>query len=147
MGSLTGLQSLETSIHKTNDWLNELATELGISDKHQALDGLRSSLHVLRDRLPVDSTAHLAAQLPTVIRGLYFEGWKPAHVPKKVRDKDEFLTQLRQELSHDELGARVEDVARATFKVLARHISEGEAKKISGALPKALRELWPSASV
>ena len=38
-------------------------------------------LHTLRDRLTVDVAAKLAAQLPTLIRGIYYEDWDPSRTP------------------------------------------------------------------
>jgi uncharacterized protein (DUF2267 family) len=33
-------------------------------------------LHALRDRLPPEIAVHLSAQLPMLVRGIYYEGWK-----------------------------------------------------------------------
>jgi uncharacterized protein (DUF2267 family) len=38
---------------------------------------LRATLHALRDRLIIDEVAQLSAQLPMLIRGLYYKGWDP----------------------------------------------------------------------
>lgn len=141
--TMTGLRSIDTSIHKTNAWIAELARDLQMDNRQHALTGLRSGLHALRDRLPVEQSAHLAAQLPIVVRGLYFEGWRPSTVPAKIRDKQQFLQRISEELSNDGLEARSEDVARATFRLLARHLSPGAAQKLCQSLPEPIRELWP----
>ncbi|MDB9315567.1 hypothetical protein PN462_20815 [Spirulina sp. CS-785/01] len=39
--SATGLPVFDTTIHKTNDWINEVAQELRWDDKHRAFQGLR----------------------------------------------------------------------------------------------------------
>lgn len=54
---------------------------LNTYDRHHAYRVLRAWLHVVRDRLPVASAAHLSAQLPEVLRGSFYEGWVPGHVP------------------------------------------------------------------
>ena len=54
----------------------------------------RPVLHTLRDRLTVEEAAHLSAQLPLLIRVIYFEGWHPAHKPTKERFKEQFLDQI-----------------------------------------------------
>jgi hypothetical protein len=39
---------------------------------------LGGMLHVLRDRLTIQEAVQPGAQLPMLIRGLYWEGWDPA---------------------------------------------------------------------
>ena len=101
--TMTGLQTLDHSVQTTNVWLNGIMQELHTMDRQEAWQALRASLHALRDRLPVDEAAHLAAQLPLVIRGVYFEGWRPAGKPDKVRDAQEFLGHVRRELPNEQL--------------------------------------------
>lgn len=72
---------IERSVETTHLWLNELAAELGEDDLHYAYRALRAVLHALRDRLPVEVVAKLAAQLPTLIRGIYYEDWVPGRTP------------------------------------------------------------------
>jgi uncharacterized protein (DUF2267 family) len=86
--------------------------------------------------------AHLAAQLPMLIRGFYYEGWDPTGKPLKERHLDEFLARIDQELKPD--GIDSEQAARAVFLVLANRISEGEIEDIEHLLPKEIRDLWPS---
>ena len=69
---------IEHSVEKTHIWLKEIAEELGDEDRQYAYRALRAVLHTLRDRLTVDVAAKLAAQLPTLIRGVYYEDWDPA---------------------------------------------------------------------
>jgi uncharacterized protein (DUF2267 family) len=63
----------EQTLQKTNEWLTRLATELAGDDRQLAYRALRASLHALRDRLIVDEAAHLGAQLPLLVRGIYYE--------------------------------------------------------------------------
>ncbi len=45
---------------------------------------LKAVLQTLRDRITVNEAADFAAQLPTIVRGLYFEEWHPAVTPHKA---------------------------------------------------------------
>ncbi len=142
----TGLAVFDTTLHKTHAWLKEIMQELGTEDRHKAYLALRAVLHALRDRLTVEEVAQLGAQLPMLIRGLYYEGWDPTGKPLKERHKEEFLRHIYQAFKTTRTGepdVDPEEVARAVFKVLCRHISEGEIEDILHILPKHLRELWP----
>jgi uncharacterized protein (DUF2267 family) len=140
--SLTGLTAFDSTIHTTNQWLHELNEELIWLDRHRTFHVLRAVLHALRDRLSVDAAAALGAQLPMLVRGFYYEGWHPSGKPLKDRKKSEFLAHVAAELKED---ARLdpEEVTRAVFRLLARHVSTGEIEGIKQTMPPELRELWP----
>ena len=131
----------DTTVQKTHDWLNELGRVLGTDNKRVAYRALRSTLHALRDRLTVEEVAQLGAQLPMLLRGLYYEGWDPTGKPIRVRHKDEFLVPIADALANDDVDA--EDAARAVFQVLANRITLGEMQDIKHILPSSLRTLWP----
>jgi len=63
----------------------------GTQDKRYAYRALRAVMHAIRDRLTVDETAQLAAQLPELIRGIYYEGWDPSRTPASYHDSKSFL--------------------------------------------------------
>jgi uncharacterized protein (DUF2267 family) len=94
--SAIGLEVFDSSIQKTNVWINDLMKVLGWHDRHDAYLALRATLHALRDRLTVDEVAHLGAQLPMLIRGLYYGGWDPSHKPLRERHKKQFLAHIEQ---------------------------------------------------
>lgn len=142
--SATGLEVFDRTLHKTHTWLKEIMGELGTEDRHRAYMALRAVLHALRDRLTVEEVAQLGAELPMLIRGLYYEGWDPTGKPLKERHKEEFLAHVARELKTPS-GPAVdpEGAVRAVFKVISKKIAEGEVKDILNLLPKELRELWP----
>ena len=137
----THIAVFDTTIQKTHDWLNELGGVLGTENRRLLYRALRSTLHALRDRLPVDEVAQLGAQLPMLLRGLYYEGWDPTGQPIRVRHKDEFLVPIANALANDDVDA--EEAARAVFQVLTNRITYGEMRDIKHILPASVRELWP----
>jgi len=142
--STTGLDVFDTTVQKTNSWLKDIMHEMDWQERRKAYQALRSTLHALRDRLTVDEVAQLAAQLPMLVRGFYYEGWDPTGKPLKVRDLEGFLATIALEFRGDD-EVDPDEVARAVFTVLARRITQGELEDIEGLLPKEVRRLWPRA--
>lgn len=138
----TGIEAFDHSLQLTNLWLNDLMRRLGTEDRHLAYLALRTTLHALRDRLAVDEAAHLGAQLPMLVRGLYYEGWRPAGKPAKERSREAFLAHIQAE-AHA-LDFDPEPAARAVFGLLAARITAGEIQDVQGMLPQPVRELWPA---
>ncbi len=126
------------SVEKTHVWLNELAEELGTEDRQEAYRVLRAFLHAVRDRLTVDEAAQLAAQLPDLIRGIYYENWDPSATPRRYHDLDSFLRRIAEEALLDG-ETRASYAAAAAGRVLHRHISGGELEDVLGMLPEGLR--------
>lgn len=140
--SATGLDVFDRTLQSTHIWLDDVMEELGWTDRHKAYHALRVVLQGLRDHLPVNEAAHLSAQLPLLVRGVFFEGWHPAKVPIKERSQEEFLVHVTEAFLFDaDVSSR--EVATAVFNVLAKHVDEGESRKIKAVLPQGLRSLWP----
>jgi uncharacterized protein (DUF2267 family) len=140
--SATGLEVFDTTVQKTNTWLNELRHLLGWESRQKAYQALRVTLHALRDRLTVEEVAQFGAQLPMLIRGFYYEGWDPTGKPLRLRHREEFLDRIKQEWRGDD-DINPEGVARAVFVVLKRRVTEGEIEDVQHLLPAEIRDLWP----
>ncbi|MHB9029244.1 MAG: DUF2267 domain-containing protein [Candidatus Latescibacterota bacterium] len=140
--STTGLDVFDTTLQKSNNWLKELQQELNWGDdRHRAYLALRSTLHALRDRLTPEEAVQLGAQFPMLIRGVYYDGWKMADTPQKIRNKNEFLSRIRHDFYNDpEIDP--EQIVRAVFSLLSRKVSEGEIEDVRGIMPKELQDLW-----
>ena len=72
--SATGLEVFDKTVQTTNTWLKEIMEFTG-PDRRRAYRVLAAVLHALRDRLTVDEVAQLGAQLPILVRGLYYDQW------------------------------------------------------------------------
>lgn len=140
------IEALHSSMQKTHEWIRDVAFELGDDDRHQAYAALRATLHALRDRLNVEQSAHLSAQLPLVLRGVYFEGWRPSQTPQRLRSQEEFLQHVRREMPEAAplFRERCSDAVAACLKVIAHHVDPGTSLKLVETLPKELRILWPA---
>lgn len=142
--SATGLETLDHSVQLAHEWINELDSELGWGNRHRAWRLLRAVLQAMRDCLPLGESAHLSAQLPMIIRGAYFEHWRPTGEHAPHRDIERFFAAVDAQFPQDPLE-ETDDAISAVFGVLENHISGGEIRHVIGCLPGELRELWPAA--
>jgi uncharacterized protein (DUF2267 family) len=134
--------ALDKTLEKTNAWLADLEATLGWHDRQRSYSALRGVLHAIRDRLPPQEAVDLAAQMPMLVRGLFFEGWRLAGKPRRYRHKAEFLAQLAKEAPWLPPGDQ-EQVVTAVFELLSSELGGGETEQVRASLPAELRELWP----
>lgn len=146
VGTTTDAQDRSRSDDRSQPWKPRLAEELETEDRQQAYRVLRAFLHALRDHLPVNEVAELSAQLPILVRGIFYEGWEPGRTPERARDLDSFLARIANEA---QLAGETEAsfAAAAASRVLERHVSAGEAESVLRVLPEHLREFLRSEGV
>ena len=132
---------LDRSVQKANIWLKDLCDELESDDRQYAYHVLRGFLHAVRDRIPIEESAQLSAQLPLLIRGIYYERWHPSRTPETYHDVHPFLDRVALEAG---LAGETEAsfAAAAAARVLCAHVSPGEIEDIVRVLPPAVRELF-----
>lgn len=133
-------KTLNKSLHKAYVWLHDIDDKLGTDDLDSALAALRAVLHEIRNHLTINDSAHLSEQLPTLIRGLYYENWKPSAVPVKDRSGEDFTQDVSKALSmHPEISPT--KAILAVYDSLSINISAEEADKIHALLPKNIRRV------
>lgn len=138
-------------LEKTYAWLDLVCEDLG-GDRRRASTALRGVLHALRDRLPVGEAADLGAQLPVVVRGMYYDGWRPAaalqqeRLSKPIRTREAFLDAVRENWR---TGPQLlpdldpDRACRAVFRCIDRFVTEVEVRQVVASLPEEVRALWP----
>ena len=137
----TGIDSIDRTLQKTNEWISTLAESLPAVDRKEAYVALRAVLHALRDRLPTAVVAGLGAQLPLLLRGLYYEGWHPTPDGKPLshaHGPEEFYGLVAREL----VGAprlTGESAVEGVYLTLERHVDPGELDKVRHALPRKIQ--------
>jgi len=148
--SANGIETFDRSIHATNAWLKGISREIGAAEEIGAADRklawrvLGVVLRVLRDRLPVDDAAHLAAQLPLLVRGAFYEQYRPAVQPDSMRSRAEFIARVADGLEGGGRPINPERAIKAVFSTVQRHVAEAETAKVRHALPEDIRMLWPT---
>ena len=143
MSMTTHVTALDRTMQQTQTWLGHIGEDMGWDDPQKSYSALRAVLHTLRDRLPPNEAVDLAAQLPTLIRGFYFEGWHPGDRPLKYRNKEEFIARVHQ-LAPSLQEEEIERAVSAVFHELSTELDWGETEEARDAMPEEVRELWPS---
>ena len=134
-----GLPIFDQSIHAANVWLNTVMEHTG-PDRQRAYHALRAVLHTLRDRLTIEEATDLGAQLPTFVRGVYYEGWNPAKTPMRLRSRDAFLEKVQERLSG--IGPmNPEQATNAVFATQKQRCDAGELDNVGDQLPEDLRQI------
>lgn len=142
---LNTISSLNRTLLETQDWLDALTDAGPFETEQQAYSHLRAVLHAVRDRLTAEEAAHLAAQLPMLVRGFYYEGWRPALAPNPERTIEEFLDHVRSSLHDDQTpDSKVGDAVSAVLALLSDRLSEGQIRHVRDQMPEELKALWPA---
>ncbi|MGC5333782.1 DUF2267 domain-containing protein [Micromonospora sp. DT62] len=135
--------AFESSMDKTNLILKDIEQAYGWpkAQRNQSYCALRTVLHLLRDRMPVQESVEFAAQLPVLVRGIYFDGWKPSDVPIKL-NRDDFLLEVRQGFPYDAEGGP-ERVVQVVLDTLRRHVTQGEWEDVKATMPRDMANMLP----
>jgi uncharacterized protein (DUF2267 family) len=124
-------------------WLHELCGFLGIEDEQKAARIFRAVLHALRDRIPAGEAIHLAAQLPIIWKGIYFDGFTLRDEPVRIRHQEEWLEFIRSKdafAEHADFPTldHVQYAFQDVMDFLRSRISEGQYNQIAHALHSEL---------
>ncbi|MEV6695035.1 DUF2267 domain-containing protein [Micromonospora sp. NPDC051196] len=135
--------AIESSVDKTNLILKDIEQAYGWpkAQRNQSYAALRTVLHLLRDRMPVQESVEFSAQLPMLVRGIYFDGWQPENVPIKL-NRDDFLYEVRQGFPYDVEGGP-QRVVQVVLDTLRRHITQGEWDDVRDTMPADLAQIMP----
>ena len=135
--------AIERTVQKTNIWLHEICDGLDVQDERVAYHALRGVLHAIRDRLTVESVAAFGAQLPLLVRGIYYEGWHVHGKPVHVRTADGFLDLVAGNLAHDsELRIDPRRALDEVFATLLAHADPGAVEKFYNGLPADIQTVF-----
>jgi uncharacterized protein (DUF2267 family) len=141
--STTGLDVFDRTLQTTNIWLDEIMEVVG-PDRKVAWKVLSVVLHKLRDRLPVNVAAHLGAQLPLLVRGVYYDQFEPEKQPTDYRTFEEFVDEVAKWLS-DTRPVDPKEAIQAVFATLSRHVDPGQVVKVMEVLPTSIRAAFEMA--
>jgi uncharacterized protein (DUF2267 family) len=101
-------------------------------------------LHKLRDRFRSALRLIWAHSCRCLVRGVYYDQFEPAKLPTECNNREEFVAEVAEWLA-DTRPVDPDQAVSTVFKVLSRHVSQGQIEKVKEALPKSLRQSWETA--
>ncbi|MCE5291953.1 MAG: DUF2267 domain-containing protein [Nocardiaceae bacterium] len=119
-------------------WMNRISEELDTEDPTFAYRATRAWLHAVRDQLPVSNAVRFSAQLPELLRGVFFEGWKVSQVPRS-HDTRKFVASFAKQAGVAPLD--VADVASAITAAFDDLLSPGQFSTVFRVLPEEMGKL------
>lgn len=139
-----GIHIFDKTLAETNNWLHDIGAELGDPEPQRAYHALRGTLFALRDRMPPATAMQLAAQLPTLVRGVFYDGYQLADKPVKM-NREEFIDRVRLDMA--QAGrSDAENAIHAVLHVLCQRMDKGQLEKVRQVMPEDVRELWAEAA-
>lgn len=70
---MTAREELGAEVQAVQDWIDDLMRRLGWHDRERVYLSLLATVRALRDCLGREQAIYLGAQLPPLLRGLYYE--------------------------------------------------------------------------
>jgi uncharacterized protein (DUF2267 family) len=139
--SATGLRSFDHSLMETREWIKDIKDELKYDNDEDAYESTRAILHVVRDRLTIEEAANFASQLPMLLKGVYYESYRPEKTPLKIKDPQAFFDRVSEELPQDKKNESSR-ITKAFMKVVRKHVTEGLLEKMENQFPENLKEIF-----
>lgn len=136
---MSDVRAITRSVHSAETWIEELSQSLN-TDQARSYTILKAFMHTLRDRLPTNESAQLASQLPVLLRGSYYEGWRPSQTPQKYHQPEEFLERVAREARLPNSTAAAE-AAQASMRLMRHHVSAGELADVIAVLPEPINQM------
>ena len=132
---------LKRATQQAQEWIKALGEHRAFENEEQAYSYLRAVLHAVRDRLTVEEAAHFGSQLPMVIRGFYFEGWRPALAPNEYETPQAFYERVQESLgpgAPTPSGVPITEGTAAVIELLDTKVDAGQMEHVRTQLPEEI---------
>jgi len=139
--SINQVKSFRNTMDKSYEWLSDIQLEMPWIEHEHAFAALKATLKSVRDRLTPEEAVHFGSQLPALLRGYYFEGWKLSKVPSCDKDIEDIMKRFEKYFGH----ANVENpylLFKTCLKIITNRVSQGEIEDVESVMPKRLKSFW-----
>jgi uncharacterized protein (DUF2267 family) len=133
------VRSINKTIQNTMEWLHGIKAELGWEDDERVYEATRAVLHAIRDRLPVEDAVQFSAQLPILLKGVFFDQYDPTGKPLKVRTKEEFYELVRSDFDG---FLNAEEAVEGVLRGMRHKLPEESFNDVRDNMPEGIRDLF-----
>jgi uncharacterized protein (DUF2267 family) len=131
------------ALNVTRAWIADLKRRLGWHESSTTFYVMLGCLHGLRDALPKQEAVHLGLALPVLLRGLYFDGWRPSGRSSGAKRRAAFLERIHDRVQRDP-AVDPDHAARAVLAMLSKRLAAAELENAKAATPHDLKGFWPT---
>lgn len=135
--------AFDIAVQKSNIWLKDIESEGHLRSRFQAYAAVRTVLHALRDCLPAAEAVKLSAQMPLLMKGVFFDGWKLSPKPLRLT-REGFYAHIRRGLK-EQAGLEPQAALKAVLAGLYRHIDPPMLDALQLVLPRDVRAVVQAA--
>lgn len=136
---MTSMRSMDRTIQTAMEWMHGIKDELKWDDDDRIYNATKAVLQAVRDRMPVEKAVQFSAQLPVIMKGMYFDQYDPTGKPLTIRSREEFFELVRSNFVGN-LDA--EDAVKGVMRGLHRKMPDEAFNDIRNAFPENLRDLF-----
>lgn len=142
-GIINQPDNLKDYLIETREWVEEVSNHLESNQNEMLVwNVLVEVLFEIRDMLGIVKVFEFSEELPTLIRGVYFEGYDINNAPF-VFDADNLRERLNLVTRYG-IRIKIPEAFRAVLGVLYNHITEEKLEEIYKHMPKEIKTIWDS---
>ncbi len=135
-------------------YVHKLAKDLGHPEEIGRTEIiLRAVLHSLRDRITINESLDLLAQLPMFLKAIYVDEWKSIEKPLRLKNIQEFTKHVEEEQAkygetEFSWDKSTQEIVRIVLSSLTgKYLSEGEVGHLKDQLPESIAKLFEEQKV
>lgn len=139
---------LDKHIHEVNEYINQLATDLGHPEEKQRVMIIwRAVMHTIRDRIQISESMDLISPLPMILKGIYTTGWKYTESPPydytTIEQMKTQVKALQNQYGEQEFSwsKSTDEIIFIVLDSLDKYLPEGQMEHIRGQLPQEIKTL------
>lgn len=137
-----GVDDLEAVLRDARGWLDAVAQRLKVHSPVTALQSLRATLMAVRAQLDPPAVIALGGELPTFVRALWYDGWRPRDRVRPATRLETFMGRVEDGFGRTP-SLKAERAEKAALSTIFERVPAAVMAPVIEKLPEDLATLWP----